>query len=94
MFRAIQLHDVLLFGREQFYLNLIQGYLQGRQSITKNVTGQLLVFSTIVSYGCVAQARLFSSSQLERYGEEPTAKVAVQRVGALERQHFDLGVSS
>ena len=29
--------------------------------------------------------------QLQRYGEEPTAKVAVQRIGALERQHFYRG---
>ena len=29
MFRAIQLHDVLLLAREQFNLDLIQGYLQG-----------------------------------------------------------------
>ena len=55
---------------------------------------QLVVFSTIVSLGCVAQPRLFSSRQLQRYAEEPTAKVAVQRIGALERQHFYLGVSS
>ena len=61
MFRAIQLHDVLWLAREQFHLDLIQGYLQGSQSIFKNVTGQLLVFSTIVSLGCVAQPRLFPS---------------------------------
>ena len=61
MFRAIQLHDILLLAREQFHLDLIQGYLQGRQSILKNVTGQLLVFSTIVSLCCVAQHRPFSS---------------------------------
>ena len=61
MVRAIQLHDVLLLAREQFHLDLIQGYLKGRQSIFKNVTGQLFVFSTIVSLGCVAQPRLFLS---------------------------------
>ena len=61
MFRAVQLHDVLLSARERFYLDLIQGYLKGRQSIFKNVTGQLVVFSTIVSPGCVAQPRLFLS---------------------------------
>ena len=61
MFRAVQLHDVLLSARKQFHLDLIQGYLKGRQSIFKNVTGQLVVFSTIVSLGCVAQPRLFSS---------------------------------
>ena len=61
MFRAIQLHDVLLLAREQFHLDVIQGYLKGGQSIFKNVTGQLVVFSTIVSRGCVAQPRLFSS---------------------------------
>ena len=61
MFRAIQLHDVLLWAREPFQLDLIKGYLKGRQSIFKNVTGQLVVFSTIVSLGCVAQPRLFSS---------------------------------
>ena len=61
MFRAIQLHDVLLLAREQFYPDLIQGYLKGRQSIFKNVTGQLVVLSRIVSLGCVAQPRFFSS---------------------------------
>ena len=61
MFRAVQLHDVLLLAREQFHLDLIQGYLKGRQSTFKNVTGQLVVFSTIVSLGCVAQPRLFLS---------------------------------
>ena len=52
---------MLLLAREQFYLDLIQGYLKGRQSIFENVTGQLVVFSTLVSLGCVAQTRLFSS---------------------------------
>ena len=94
MFRSIQLHDVLFLARKQFHLDLIQVYLKGHQFIFKNVTGQLVVFSTIGSLGCVVQPRLFSSSQLQRYGEEPTAKVAVQRIGALERQHFYLGVSS
>ena len=61
MFRAIQLHDVLLLAREQFNLDLIEGYLQGRQSIFKDVTDQLVVFSTLVSLRCVAQPRLFSS---------------------------------
>ena len=40
---------MLLLARKQFYLDLIQAYLKGRQSIFKNVTGQLVVFSTIVS---------------------------------------------
>ena len=48
-------------ARKQFHLDLIQVYLKGRQSIFKNVTGQLVVFSTLVSRGCVAQPRLFSS---------------------------------
>ena len=48
-------------ARKQFHLDLIQVYLKGRQSIFKNVTGQLVVSSTIVSLGCVAQPRLFSS---------------------------------
>ena len=61
MFRAVQLHDVLLLACKQFQLDLIQVYLKGRQSIFQNVTGQLVVFSTIVSLGCVAQPRLFSS---------------------------------
>ena len=61
MFPAIQLIDVLLLAREQFHLDLIQVYLKGGQSIFKNVTVQLLVFSTIVSLGCVAQPRLFGS---------------------------------
>ena len=61
MFRAVQLHDVLLSARKQFQLDLIQVYLKGRQSIFKNATGQLVVLSTIVSLECVAQPRLFSS---------------------------------
>ena len=61
MFRAVQLHDVLLLARKPFHLDLIQVYLKGRQSILKNVTGQLVVFSTIFSLGCLAQPRLFSS---------------------------------
>ena len=61
MFRAIELYDVLLLARDQFRLDLIQGYLKGRQSIFKNLTGQLVVFSTLVSLRCVAQPRLFSS---------------------------------
>ena len=64
MFRAIQLHDVLLLAREQFNLDLIQGYLQGRQSVFKDLTGQLVVFSTIVSLYCLSQPRLFLSLQL------------------------------
>ena len=52
---------MLLLARKQFHLDLTQVYLQGRQSIFKNVTGQLVVFSTIVSLGCVAQLRLFLS---------------------------------
>ena len=39
MFRAVQLHDVLLLARKQFRLDLIQVYLKGRQSILGNVTG-------------------------------------------------------
>ena len=61
LFRAVQLHDVLLLARKLFHLDLIQVYLKGRQSIFKIVTGQLVVFSTIVRLGCVAQPRLFSS---------------------------------
>ena len=61
MFRAIQLHDVLLLARKQFNLDLIQGYLQGCQSIFKNVTGQLVVLSTIVSRCYVVQPGHFSS---------------------------------
>ena len=55
------MHDVLLLARKQFHLDLIQFYLKGRQSIFKNVTGQLVVFIGIVSLGCVAQPRLFPS---------------------------------
>ena len=68
---------MLLLAREKFNLDLIKGYLQGLQCIFKNVTGQLVVFSMIVSLCCVAQPRLFLSLQLQRYGEEATAKVAV-----------------
>ena len=61
MFRAVQLHDVLLLARKGFHLDPIQVYLKGHQSIFKTVTGQSVVLSTIVSLGCVAQPRLFSS---------------------------------
>ena len=40
---------MLLSAHEQLHHDLIQGYLKGHQSIFKNVTGQLVVFSTIVS---------------------------------------------
>ena len=59
--RNLVKNQVLLLAREQFHLDLIQVYLKGRQSIFKNVTGQLVVFGTIVSLGCVAQPRLFLS---------------------------------
>ena len=52
---------MLLLARKQFHLDLILVYLKSRQSIFKNVTGHLVVFSTIVSLGCVAQSRLFLS---------------------------------
>ena len=52
---------MLLLARKQFHLDLIQGYLKGLESIFRNVTGQLVVFSTMVSLGCIAQPRLFSS---------------------------------
>ena len=52
---------MLLLTRKRFHLDLIQVYPKGRQSVFKNVTGQLVVFSTMVSLGCVAQPRLFSS---------------------------------
>ena len=58
---AVQLHNVLLLARKQFHLDHKQVYLKGHQSIFENVTGQLVVFSTKVSLGCVAQPRLFLS---------------------------------
>ena len=59
MFRAKQLHEVLVFARQPFNLDVIQGYLQGRQSIFKDVSGQLVVFGTIICPRCVAQPGLF-----------------------------------
>ena len=38
---------MLLLARKRFYLDLIQGYLKGCQSIFKKVTGQLIVVSTL-----------------------------------------------
>ena len=61
MFRAIQLHDVLVLAREQFNPDLTQGYLQGRHSIFKDLSGQLVVFGTIVCPCCVAQPTLLLS---------------------------------
>ena len=61
MLRAIQLHKFLVLAREQFNLNVIQGYLRGRQSVFKDVSGQLVVLGTIVCQCCVAQPGLFSS---------------------------------
>ena len=43
---------MLLLARKQFHLDLIQVYLKGRHSIFENMTGQLVVFSTIVRLGC------------------------------------------
>ena len=68
---------MLVLAREQFNLDAIQGYLQGRQSIFKDVSVQLVVFGKIVCPCCVAQPRLFLTSQLQRHGEEATAEVAV-----------------
>ena len=61
MFRATQLQEVLVLPREQFNLDVIQGYLQGGQSIFKDLSGQLVVFGTILCPFCVAQPGLFSS---------------------------------
>ena len=77
MFRAKQLPETLVLARDQFNLDVIHGYLQGRRLIFKDVSGQLVVFGTIVCPCCVAQPGLFSSSKLQRYGEEAAAEVAV-----------------
>ena len=58
MFRAKQLHEVLVLPRDRFNLDVIQGYLQGRQSIFKNVSGQLVFSGPIVCPCCVAQPGL------------------------------------
>ena len=68
---------MLVLPREQFNLDVIQGYLQGRQSIFKDMQDQLVVFGTIVCLCSVGQPGLFSSSQLEKYEEEATVEVAV-----------------
>ena len=91
MFRAKQLHGVLVLAREQFNLDVIQRYLQGRQCIFKDVSGQLVVFCTLVCPSCVAQPGLCSSRELQTYGEEATAEDAVKSIGTLERQHCHLG---
>ena len=52
---------MLLLAREQLNLDLIQGYLQSRQSIFKGGAGQLVIFSTITRLGCIVQPTLFSS---------------------------------
>ena len=94
MISAKRLHQMLVLACEQFNLDVIQGYLQGRQSVFKDLSSQLVVFGTIVSPCCVAQPGLLSSCQLPRYGEEATAEVAVKSIGMLEGQHFYLGVFS
>ena len=63
MFQAKQLHEMLVLARKQLNLDVIQGYLQGRHSVFKDMPGQLVVFSTIVSPGCV---RLDSSKGTEK----------------------------
>ena len=74
MFRAIQLHDVLLLPHEQFNLDFTGGYLQGRQSIFKNVTGQLVIFSAIVSLCCVAQPDCFPPDSSKGTEKRPLPK--------------------
>ena len=49
---------MLLLARKQFNLDVIQEYLQGRQSIFKDVSGQLLLFGRIVCLCCPAQPGL------------------------------------
>ena len=49
MCRANQLHEVRVMAREQFHLDVIQGYLQGRQSSFRDVLGQLMVFCNVFS---------------------------------------------
>ena len=61
MFRAKHLHEVLVLACGQFNLHVIQGYLQGRKSIFKDVSGQLVFFAPIVCPCCVAQPGLVSS---------------------------------
>ena len=61
MFRAKQLHQMVVPAREQFNLDVIQGYLRSRQSVFKDVLRQLLFFGTIICPLCVAQPGLFSS---------------------------------
>ena len=65
---------MLLLARKQFHLDLTQVYLKGRQSIFKNVTGQLVVFSTIVGLGCVAQPRLFCRDSSKGTENSPLPK--------------------
>ena len=49
MFQAQQLHEMLVLAREQFNLDVTQGYPQGRQPFFNDVSGQLVVFSRMVS---------------------------------------------
>ena len=54
----------------------------------------LVTPSSCTVKGGIPSSRRYLPTYLQGSGEEPTAKVAVQRIGALERQHFYLGVSS
>ena len=42
-----------MLAPEQFNLDVIHGYFQGRQSIFKDLSGQLVVFGTIIRRWCV-----------------------------------------
>ena len=44
--RTINLHQMLLFTCEQFYLNFIEVYLQGCQSVLNHGSHQLIVSSS------------------------------------------------
>ena len=47
MLRPKELHEILVFAREKYNMDVIQGYLQGHQSVFKDVSGRLVVLGTI-----------------------------------------------
>ena len=74
---------MLLFTREQLYLNFIQVYLQGGQSVLQDGSHHLIVFRSLSPVHVVWRDR-----------EKAIAEVAVQRIGTLQRRHFEPRVTA
>ena len=88
MFRAIQLHDVLLLACKQFYLDLIQGYLKGRQPVFKNVTGQLVVFNDAAMLHFIRDSLFRTDSPLHHEFSISLEKLIAERIASRESEWF------